>query len=89
MSKVKVSQSVSQSVTRSPIELLWTAKNNPSPKPQNQKLNDKTTVAITKVGCLHSTAPASRAPFYFTAFSLQVEESFKTADVALCRGARI
>ena len=26
MSKVKVSESVSQSVTRSPIELLWTAK---------------------------------------------------------------
>ena len=27
MSKVKVSESVSQSVTRSPIELFWTAKN--------------------------------------------------------------
>ena len=26
MSKVKVSESVSESVTRSPIELLWTAK---------------------------------------------------------------
>ena len=26
MSKVKVSDSVTQSVTRSPIELLWTAK---------------------------------------------------------------
>ena len=29
MAKVKVTQSVSQSVTRSPIELFWTAKNHP------------------------------------------------------------
>ena len=37
MSKVKVSQSVSQSVTRSPIELLWTAKNKAKGLSEDQK----------------------------------------------------
>ena len=42
MAKVKVSQSVSQLVTRSPIELLWTAKN----------VSKKTGTLVAKLGSL-------------------------------------